>query len=74
LDDTARRIDSGMVQKVYRGSLWLEFKFVFSNAEMEWNSDLVKAYYSCMDIQAHFDRYQHWNKAVTIGRRTLNDR
>jgi hypothetical protein len=68
------KVDNGMVQQVFRLSLWPEFKFVFSNAETEGDSDLAKAYYSCMDIRGHFDRYKHWTKAMAIGRRTLNDK
>jgi hypothetical protein len=68
------RVDNGMVQHTFRTSLWPEFKFVFSNAETEWNSSLARAYYSCMDIQGHADRFEHWTKAMPIGRRTLNDK
>jgi hypothetical protein len=46
----------------------------YSNAKKEGNSDLAKAYYSCMDIQGHSDRYEHWTKAMAIGRRTLNNK
>jgi hypothetical protein len=38
------RFNSGMVQQVFRCSRWPEFKFAFSNAKTEWNSDLAKAY------------------------------
>jgi hypothetical protein len=68
------KVDNGMIQQVFRYSLWPEFKFVFSNAETEGDSDLAKAYYSCMDIRGHFDRYEHWTKAMAIGRRALNDK
>jgi hypothetical protein len=68
------RVDNGMVKHTFRTSLWPEFKFVFSNAETEWDSSLARAYYSCMDIRDHTDRFEHWTKAMPIGRRALNDK
>jgi hypothetical protein len=68
------RVNNGMVKHTFRTSLWPEFKFVFSNAETEWDSSLARAYYSCMDIRDHTDRFEHWTKAMPIGRRALNDK
>jgi hypothetical protein len=68
------KVNTSLVQQAFRHNLWPDFKFVFSSAEALRNSELAKAYYSVVDIEDHPDRFVHWDKAMPIGRRTMNEK
>jgi hypothetical protein len=67
-------VNTCLVQQAFRHNLWPDFKFVFSSAGALRNSELAKAYYSVVDIEDPPDRFVYWDKAMPIGRRTMNEK
>jgi hypothetical protein len=50
------KVNTPLVQQVFRHHLWPDFKFVFSYAETRRDSELARAYSSVVDIEDHPDR------------------